>query len=281
MEEDRIEKLTRLLDERTMKLMERESELADQFEELAAQKEELTAAVEELVEKNKQLTERNQELDQILYRASHDLRSPVTSMVGVLSVLRLDEVPDKFKEYCNYFEKSIQQMQAVVNTLTLLGQSTTDAIHRSVFDIEQAVQNEIDLLKYLGNFNLITFQKSVDGNPMIYSDETLLRIVIKSLLSNAIIFRKPERGSVTVRVHAQSARLMLEVSDDGDGIPAATGDRIFEMFYRGSEKSVGLGMGLYLVQKIVKRLQGNVHWKSVDRHTVFTVSIPLTPAPFF
>lgn len=281
MKKDEIKNLTKLLDERTMKLMERESEMADQFEELEAQKEELTAAVEELVEKNKQLTERNQELDQILYRASHDLRSPVTSMVGVLNLLRLDEVPDKFKEYCNYFEKSIQQMQAVVNTLTLLGQSAADAIQRSTFDIRQVVQDEIDQLNYLGNFNLMTFQKSVEGNPMIYTDETLFRIVIKSLLSNAIIFRKPGKGSVKIHIYTQPAALILKVTDDGDGISPATGERIFEMFYRGSEKSVGLGMGLYLVQKIIKRLHGTVLWKSVDQETVFTVSIPLTPAPVF
>ena len=92
MEPEEINKLTALLDDRTMKLMERESELADKFEELEAQKEELTAAVEELMHTNKELTERNLELDAILYRSSHDLKSPLTSVFGILHLLKSEQI---------------------------------------------------------------------------------------------------------------------------------------------------------------------------------------------
>ena len=95
MEEEEIKTLTELLNERTMALMARETDLADRKEEIEAQQEEITAAVEEVQAKNKvlvatldQLQERNQELDEILYRFSHDLRSPVASILGILSLFK-------------------------------------------------------------------------------------------------------------------------------------------------------------------------------------------------
>lgn len=268
-----------MLNERTMKLMERESELADRFEELEAQKEELTAAVEELIEKNKLLAERNQELDQILYRASHDLGSPVASMVGVLNLLQLESVPPNFKTYCDHFEESITQMQAVVKTLILLGQATSESVSSVDCDVHHMVEDEINQLSYLGNFNQVEFKKSFSGNAHVYADESLLRIILKCVLANAVIFRNPGKGYVGVDVDVKPDQLHLRIADDGEGISAEKGNRIFDMFYRGSEKSVGLGMGLYMVRKIVDRLRGSLMWQSGDGQTVFTISIPLTPAP--
>ncbi|WKZ60485.1 MAG: HAMP domain-containing sensor histidine kinase [Cyclobacteriaceae bacterium] len=279
MNEEEIKRLNELLNERTMKLMERESELADRFEELEAQKEELTAAVEELIEKNKLLAERNQELDQILYRASHDLGSPVASMVGVLSLLQLEAIPENFKPYCQHFEKAITQMQAVVKTLILLGQATDESFNPAVFTIQDVVEDEISQLNYLGNFNQIAFKKSFTGNTQLYTDEAQLRIILKCVLANAVIFRKPGKGQVAVDVHVQLDQLSLRIADDGEGISTETGKKIFDMFYRGSEKSVGLGMGLYMVRKIVDRLRGSLMWQSGDGQTVFTISIPVTAAP--
>lgn len=267
------------MNERTMKLMERESELADRFEELEAQKEELTAAVEELIEKNKLLAERNQELDQILYRASHDLGSPVASMVGVLSLLQLEAVPENFKPYCEHFEKAIHQMQAVVKTLILLGQATSESFNPSVFQIQDVVEEEINQLNYLGNFNQVEFKKSFSGHAQLYMDESQLRIILKCVLANAVIFRNPGKGRVMIDVHVQPDQLALQITDDGEGISAETGKKIFDMFYRGSEKSVGMGMGLYMVRKIVDRLHGSLQWQSGDGQTVFTISIPVTAAP--
>jgi signal transduction histidine kinase len=279
LEGEEIKRLTALLDERTMKLMEREGELADQFEELEAQKEELTAAVEELINKNKELTDRNQELDQVLYRASHDLRSPVSSMFGVLNLLKAEEVPAHIQQYCIHFERMMHQMNGVVNTLDLLAQSTLDEIRINSLQVDRLIEEEIGSLSYLSNFRFIEFRKSMEGAERIQSDELLLRILVRSLLSNAIIFRKPQNGIVEIHVAVQGDEMKIEVKDDGEGISEEVAPKIFEMFYRGSEKSIGQGMGLYLVKKIVWRLRGRLNWQRANGVTVFTISIPVTLAP--
>ncbi len=278
MKEEDIKKLTALLDERTMKLMERESELADKFEELEAQKEELTAAVEELISKNKELTDRNQELDQILYRASHDLRTPVTSMFGVLNLLKADAIPESVKEYCNHFERMMYQMSSVVNTLDLLGKSTLDEVKIKSVAVGPLIEEEIQQLSYLQNFKLIDFRKFVTTADYVNTDELLFRILVRSLLSNAIIFREPREGFVEINASVMSGELQLSVTDDGEGISQSIAPKIFDMFYRGSERSVGQGMGLYLVSKIVWRLHGKLNWESKDGLTIFRISIPVALA---
>src|SRR6478609_5475811 len=239
--------------------MERESELADKFEELESQKEELTAAVEELIQKNTDLNERNQELDQLLYRASHDLRSPITSMFGVLNLLKSDSIPESIKDYCLHFERMMHQMNGVVNSLSLLGQSTKESIESSEVNIKSVVVDEINLLSSLPNASSIQFRKHFSGNEKIYADEVLLRVLLKCLLSNAVIFREKGVGYVDVGIVTTDSKLSLEVQDDGEPISAQVAEKMFDMFYRGSEKSIGQGMGLYMVRKIVSRLQGNVH----------------------
>lgn len=277
MEGEEIKNLTTLLEERTMKLMERESELADKFEELESQKEELTAAVEELIHKNTDLNERNQELDQLLYRASHDLRSPITSMFGVLNLLKSDSIPESIKDYCQHFERMMHQMNGVVNSLSLLGQSTKESIEPSEVDIRNIVEEEINQLLSLPNASTIEFRKYFSGNEKVHTDEVLLRVLLKCLLSNAIIFREKKAGYVAVRIVITDSELSLEVMDDGEAISAQVAEKMFDMFYRGSERSIGQGMGLYIVKKIVSRLHGSVNWETRRDMKAFMVSIPLVP----
>jgi signal transduction histidine kinase len=279
LEEEHIKKLTAHLDERTMKLMERESELADQFEELESQKEELTAAVEEVIRKNNELTERNQELDQILYRASHDLRSPITSMLGILNLIKSESVSEGLVEYCFHMKQMIMQMEGVVNTLTLLGRSTQEEIKITPIDLHSLIEEEINHLSSLPNFKWIDFRKSIVSKNGIQTDEQLLRIVIRSLLANAITFRLAGQGWIDISVVVEDDLLHLHVKDNGEGIDTSIAPKIFDMFYRGSEKSIGQGMGLFLVKKIVNRLNGEIKWESTPGITQFRISIPVSPSP--
>lgn len=278
-EEEEVKKLSLLLDERTMRLMERESELADQFEEIEAQKEELTAAIEQLVSKNKDLIERNQELDQILYRSSHDLKSPLSSLAGLLSLLKSESLPEHIQVYCLHFDQRIQQMNSVINTLTLLGQSVLDEVKVTSVALSNVMEEAIASQRYLNNFNFIDFKTSLTGADIVMTDNLLIRILVQCLVSNAIIFRDATQGTVDVIIDSSENNLMLQVIDNGEGVSIEIEAKIWDMFYRGSERSVGQGMGLYLVKKIVGRLNGSVvHYRRTGT-TVFEVSIPLFLAP--
>lgn len=279
MTEEEINALLALLDERTVRLMERESELADKFEELGAQKEELAAALDQLIKNNEDLNIRNQELDLILYRSSHDLKSPLSSMLGLLNLLKVQESNTELHALSFHFEQQLRQMNNVINTLILLGESVLGEVKITKINLIEALDEEIEQLQYLPNYKNVIIEKTLSNCENVITDSLLIRILIRCLVSNAIIFRDQQNGSIEIDIKAERDQLHMWIKDDGDGIEKEVEPRIWDMFYRGSERSLGHGMGLYIVKRIVQRLEGDVKYYRENLKTVFEVSIPLFPPP--
>lgn len=277
-----IKRLSALLDERTMALMERESDLADRREEIEAQKEELTAAVEELHSKNKtlesaleELKERNLELDQILYRASHDLRSPITSIVGILNVLEHEPL-SAFQKLCfEHIRDKSSQMDEVLKSLSTLSKTISNDIHFSEVNLDITIRNCINDLRYLPNFSSVVIRSEMKGQHEVITDRLLVCIIIKNLVANSLTFcDRSKDGMILIRSTGFDSYFEIEVTDNGEGIPDSIKDKIFNMFYRGSERSTGSGLGLYIVRKIVDQLKGHIQFTSGDGLTRFKVVLP-------
>lgn len=277
-----VNRLSALLDERTMALMERESDLADRMEEIEAQKEELTAAVEEVHHKNKiletaleELKERNQELDQILYRASHDLRSPITSVVGILNLLEHEPLSEIQKQCYEHIRDKSSQMDELLKSLSSFSKTISNDIHFSKVNLDLCIRGCVNDLRYLPNFSSVVIRTETKGLPEVITDKLLLSIVIKNLIANSLTFRdETKEGLIVINAVAFEAYFEIEVTDDGIGVADAVKDKIFDMFYRGSELSSGSSLGLYIVRKIVDRLKGHIQFISGDGTTRFKVVLP-------
>ena len=282
MEDTEIKRLSALLDDRTMTLMARESDLADRMEEIEAQKEELTAAMEELDRRNKiletaleDLKERNQELDQILYRASHDLRSPITSIVGVLNILENESLTEIQKDSFWHIRKRANQMDDLLKSLSTFSKTISNVVHLSKVNLDSIIQGCINELSYLPNFSTVDIRTEKQGLEDFVTDKLLLSIVIKNLVANSITFRNPAKsGVIFIRTTVSEAYLEIEIADDGEGIADSIQDKVFNMFYRGSELSIGPGLGLYIVKRVVNQLMGNIQFTCRDGFTRFKVVLP-------
>ncbi len=282
MKEEEIARLTALLDERTMALMEREIDLADRMEEIEAQKEELTAAVEELERKNRllegaleELKERNQELDQILYRASHDLRSPITSIVGILNLLENEAMSELQAKCFGHIRDKSSQMDELLKSLSILSKTISNDIHYSTVDVDRLIRSCINDLRFTPNFESVVIRTDIFGGHEVVTDRLLISILIKALLANALIFRDPAKGGmVSINANLSDSFFEIEVCDDGEGISDAIRDHVFTIFYRGSERSLGSGLGLYIVKKIVDQLKGHIQFTCSQGLTRFNVVLP-------
>jgi len=274
-----IERLSVLLDQRTMVLMERESDLADRMEEIEAQKEELTAAVEELESRNKMLEtalenlkERNQELDQILYRASHDLRSPITSIVGILNVLKYEPLSANQEKCFEHIRKKSSQMDELLKSLSTLSKTISNDIHFSKINLDSCIRSCVNELSALSS---VVIRTETKGLRDVISDKQLVSIIVKSLVANSLTFRNPAKdGLVTIHSRVFDSYFEIEITDDGEGISDSIKDKIFNMFYRGSELSTGSGLGLYIVRKIVDQLNGHIQFTRDKGLTRFKVVLP-------
>ncbi|MFM9837511.1 MAG: sensor histidine kinase [Cyclobacteriaceae bacterium] len=282
MEDEEIKYLSTVLDTRTMALMERESDLADRLEEIASQQEELTAAIEEVVDKNKMLLktlrsleERNQELDQILYRISHDLRSPITSINGVLNVLEYEPRTDTQQICIDHIRDKSSQMDELLKSLSILAKTNSNDVHYAETPIEQLVRDCISDLRFVPNFSAVVIRTESVGNKMIFTDRLLISIVIKALLANALNFRAPSQdGFVLIKTKVEDSFFEIEIVDDGEGISDLIKGQIFNMFYRGSERSTGSGLGLYVARKISEQLKGVINFNSTNGIATFKLVVP-------
>ncbi len=269
------------LEHQKAQLLAFERELNERTEEIEAQKEELTAAIEELVKKNNylnetlaELQERNQELDQLVYRASHDFKTPVTSTLGIVHLLKMEPMSPVLKEYVHRIELSMQQMNDLLKSLSLFTQASLDEVYYEKISVTALVQNAKQGLQYLQGFGDVTFTLDIDSELVIKTDPILLSEALKALLTNAIIFRRDEKPRISIKGNIFDKSLKIEIVDNGEGMTEEVQQRAFEIFYRGSEKSKGTGLGLYMVKKIANRLGGEVTLEPLPAGLKVVLSIP-------
>jgi signal transduction histidine kinase len=272
--------MTELLEERLKHDVSRQ-ELLDQAEELEAQKEELTAAIEELAANNKslvdaleQLRDRNFELDQILYRTSHDMRGPLSSIKGILALLQTEPQSDTIRHYARHIGNKTEQMDNLLRSLSSLSKSILEEPRLDRIDLHQLIHRVIGEYQQWPAWSQVDVRVQVDRDEM-YSDLALMTIIFQSLISNAYTFRDPvKKGQLTIRSKRDNERWIIDVLDDGEGIDPSIQEHIFNMFYRGSERSTGNGLGLYVARKAAGRLKGNISYGRDADRTRFTVTLP-------
>lgn len=264
-------------------LEERETELKELKEELLSQREELTAAIEQLVLKNNHLEEtlcqlqrRNEELDKILYRASHDLKTPVSSLEGLLELMAGEELSTELLNLHQYMDQKVSQMNDILKSISLFAQASFDKIIIKDVVLGDVVKQALRDLAYLPNRQDVTIHVEYNKIDRVISDELILYSVLKSLISNSVIYRDSlTPGNVWVSFRYVEDKLCIEVADDGEGIDSGISDNIFDMFFRGSQRSVGPGLGLYIVKIAAEKMKGSVSWQRVEGKTIFKMMLPL------
>ncbi|MBL0745561.1 sensor histidine kinase [Chryseolinea lacunae] len=274
------------LKEETLKLKDREQELEDQAEELSSQKEELTAAIEELMSKNRsledtltQLRERNHELDQILYRTSHDLRSPLSSIKGILALLQLEPQTDVIRNYGKHIDDKATQMDNLLRSLASLSKSILEEPLFGTIDLNKLIWQVIGEYRHLPSWNQVEVHVELHAL-RLHTDPALITILFQCLISNAFIFRDPaKKGKLVIRTRHEHGHWIADVIDDGEGVHHTVQPHIFDMFYRGSERAIGNGLGLYIGKKAAHRLKGTLSVHPEPSFTRFTLMLPLHPVP--
>jgi signal transduction histidine kinase len=263
-------------------------QVQDLNEELAAINEELTATNEQLYESNTQLTRANADLDMFIYTASHDLRSPIANIEGLVTALRQELLASE------------TNMQAVDYLLRLMDGSlarfqTTIGHMSNILRSEQtsklALAEKVDLVDLINDICLdltttITetqaqIKVDVTQCPSLHASPKDLRSIVANLLSNALKYRVPDRLPV-VHVHATCRERWaeLQVQDNGLGLSDEQQQQLFQLFQRFHSHEEGSGVGLYSIRRLVEQAGGTISVASeVGVGSLFTVRLPLGPQP--
>jgi signal transduction histidine kinase len=127
----------------------------------------------------------------------------------------------------------------------------------------------------LPNFAKVRFTKEIQPDLEFYSEWTLLNAILQNLIENAIKYASDNSPYVFIRVVEEQNQLILEVQDNGQGIPEKHQPKIFEMFFRATNNASGSGLGLYILKRSVDRLQGTIELRSeLNEGSTFIVKLP-------
>jgi signal transduction histidine kinase len=227
-----------------------------------------------VLQRTRLLQEANRELDTFLYRASHDLRSPVCSIIGLCNIASHLSP----RELVERVENTTSSMDRLLRKLCMIS------------EINQPTEfNEVSLYEIARNIEMrfgpeirqadIQFHIDCDHDLVLETYPAILETVLANLVENALFYsvlRNPNHARVEVKAELKEDHLLISVYDNGVGIDPAMQQRMFDMFFKGNERSRGNGLGLYIVNKSVQAMDGKIRVESEPgRYTKVTVRIPL------
>ncbi len=214
-----------------------------------------------------------------VHTVSHDLRSPLTAVLGYAELVeRVGPLTDQQKEFLHRVQGSVQNITTLVNDLLDLGrlESGFDT-RRETVQLENVLQYSLGLLDALVQKKNIRLKQDIAPQlPALRANPIRLRQMIDNLIGNAIKYA-PEGGEINVQISTTGDQVILKVTDDGPGIPREEQSHIFEKFYRGSNvaETRGTGLGLAIVKSIVDSHHGRVWVEStLGRGASFCVVLP-------
>jgi len=241
-----------------------EDRLKAMNEELINQNFQLAAKEEELKDTLNALSERNFELDQLMYKTSHDLRSPLTSIMGLLNLANLDEDPTNKRLYLDKIKDRINKLDEFINSMLNYARVNRVELEMIPIDLEEIAKNSIRESEYLENFSKVKIVLSVKTNHLVFkSDKLRIKIIFSNIISNAYKYYNPANDSfLKIKIEVGIRETKIEFTDNGIGIKAEHMNKIFNMFYRATDRSQGSGLGMYIVKQAVEKLNGTISIKS-------------------
>jgi signal transduction histidine kinase len=229
-----------------------------------------------------QIVDSQQKKDEFIGIASHELKTPLTSIKAYLQVLNSIENKDPNKQYIQKTLDNVNKLQQLIFDLLDVSKIQSGQLHLNIneFDID-ALLDEV-----IGSFQVVStnhriIRKGTRFKQLIRGDRQRIEQVIINLLSNAVKY-SPDENEVLVEMVKNNKEVIISVRDYGIGIPKEEQASVFDRFYRTKSMSVlisGFGLGLYICKDIIRRHQGEIWIKSETRGTSFYFSLPLEAAP--
>lgn len=231
------------------------------------------------------LKEMDRMRSEFVHTVSHDLRSPLTSVIGYTELVeRAGTLNDLQRDFLTRIQDSVQQITGLINDLLDIGSMEAGFDTRREFvQLEGILRYTIDMLQ--GQIKSKSLNVSTDIGPSLpplRANPIRLRQVMDNVVGNAIKYSHPN-GEINISIHSEGDQMILKVADRGPGIPVTDQPRIFDKFYRGSniEADVGgSGLGLAIVKTIVESHQGRIWVESVEgKGSSFFIVLPILSEP--
>lgn len=217
------------------------------------------------------------ELNRFVYSASHDMRAPLMSILGIIKVARMDGIPESMTKYVDMIEESIRRLDGFNTSVIEYYKNGMGQVEIATFDLVELIQQTIEAMNYYPGFTDVTFHVQGEAPKPFAQDLFRMKVTLNNLLTNAIKFRNTNRDNneIQVSVLPHHHGITMRITDNGVGIKEENLPRIFDMFFRGSSPNSGSGIGLYIVRESVEKMGGNIFVTSeLGKQTTFELTLP-------
>jgi signal transduction histidine kinase len=221
-----------------------------------------------------ELKKANRELDRLFYRSSHDFRRPLTTLMGINEVARLMKLNDKSMELFLLMNKTVESMDSMLKKFYNLYEISHFVMEATPVSLSAIVEKYESELMEKGHIikTAVNLKKYEDVN----AKNSLIDIVLSNMIENAVLYTEEKYAEISLKITDNGKQLNIQIEDKGIGIDEAFYGRIFDMYFRATELSVGNGLGLYVVRIALEKLYGNITVKSeLNRYTLFEINIPI------
>jgi len=232
----------------------------------------------EIDKKNKYLEKANSELDRFVYSTSHDLRSPLMSILGLIDIAKVEPDKQKVYEYLDLMRNRVDKLDLFINDIIHYSRNLRVDPEIEPVNIDELISTIIEDHKFTEYAKEIQFIMDIDRHEDVKTDRMRLSVILNNLINNAIKYhdKSKDQAKVFLDVKKINGTMEISVKDNGVGIKQEDQKKIFEMFYRGSSRSNGSGLGLYIAQEMVSKLNGTIEVTSeFGKGTEFSISIPV------
>ena len=214
-----------------------------------------------LREQNAELQSEKQFAKEALEDISHQLRTPLTSVMMILGLMNSSELTDKERmEYLRDLYELLARMKWLIETMLSLSRIEADAVRfaKDTVSCRELIAQSVDTVSVTAELKGVEIRTEIDGEPAFTGDFHYISESLVNLLKNAIE-HTPENGTVTVTAKDSNIAAEITITDTGAGIPEQELPHIFERFYRSSTYTKnGFGIGLAFARKVITAQQGTL-----------------------
>jgi len=276
-----LREVNQTLEQYTQTLEEKVKKRTEQLAQINAEIKIINANLEETVkertinleESNQKLAQTNRELDLFLYRSSHDLRSPLTTLLGIFEVGKMTLADPQSLELFGTAKSVVHKMDNMLGRLVMLNDINYSKNSFQEIDflaIFTRIRTEIE--DNLG-IKAQRFELSIQ-HTHFQTNPDWLYILFKNIIENTYYFAKNQAPEIEIKIWESKNELFISVKDFGLGIEEEYLPLIFDMYFR-TEASQSNGLGLYIAKKALEKLHGKIHVESKrNDYSLFCVSLP-------
>ena len=241
----------------------------------------MAAAANQFKGMAKDLDSQSKELEEFAYRTSHDLRSPLVSSIGLLKLVQ-DSIDkndyDKAHKGIDLVSQSLDKLETLVKDILELTKTKNISEKPENINIREIIDETLTKFSHIDNFQRLDIQKDLDEAPQLKSLKSRVILILENLISNSIKYQDIEKDNSFIKIsaHADHQNVIIEVEDNGLGIPKDQQEKMFSMFKRFHPKTAfGSGLGLYMMKKSTDILGGDLQFEDTGEGSKFILSIPM------